>query len=149
VAAIPLSVGGIYFAAQAALTTSTPLVAVASGSMMPTLEVGDLIIVQGVPPADVKIDDIIIFDAPQGSRTIHRVKEVRTLPNGTIQFKTKGDANPNADPYWIPEQNVQGRLLHRIPYLGWLTLEPAITVILIAIVIIVIVVWPETRRKRP
>jgi len=148
VAAIPLTVAGIYFAAQAVLTTSTPLVAVASGSMMPTLEVGDLIIVQGVPPGNIKIDDIIIFNAPQGSRTIHRVKEVRTLPNGTIQFKTKGDANPNADAYWISEQNVQGRLLYRMPYLGWLTLEPAITVMLIAIVIVVIVVWPETRRKR-
>jgi len=148
VAVVVLSVIAIYFAAQTVLATTTPLVAVASGSMRPALEVGDLIIVQGVTSTDIQVGDIIIFELPEKGRTIHRVARIQTLPNGTIQFKTKGDANPNEDAYWVAEQNVLGRVLHRIPYIGWLTLEPTITIIIIAIIIIIIVLWPETHRKR-
>ena len=145
--AIPiLSVIAIYFGLQLALATTTPIVAVASGSMNPTLEVGDLIIVQGIPPADIQIGDIIVFDSPQGIRTIHRVTRTQTL-DGTIQFKTKGDANPNEDLHWISEQNVHGRVLYRIPYLGWLALDPTIPIIIVIIIIIIILLWPEKRRK--
>ena len=148
VAVVVLSVIGIYFGLQIALATTTPWVAIASGSMSPALEVGDLVIVQGVPPTSIKVGDIIVFDPPQGSRTIHRVTKIQTLPNGTIQFKTKGDANPNEDPHWIPEQNVHGRVLYRIPYLGWLALDPTIPIIIIIIIIIIILLWPEKHRKR-
>jgi len=148
VAAVVLSVIVIYFGLQIALGTATPWVAVASGSMSPALEVGDLVIVQGIAPADIQIQDIIVFDSPQGSHTIHRVTRIETLPDGTIRFKTKGDANPSEDAYWTLEQNVQGRLLYRIPYLGWLTLEPTIPIIIITIIIILILFWPEKRRKK-
>ena len=147
--AIPiLSVVVIYFGLQFVLATKTPFIVVASGSMSPALEVGDLIIVQGIPPADIQIGDIIVFDPPQGSRTIHRVTRIQTLPNGTIQFKTKGDANPNEDLRWVPEQNVHGRVLYRIPYLGWLALDPTIPIIIVIAIVIIILLWPEKHRKR-
>jgi len=147
--AVPiLSTIAIYFGLQFILATTTPFVAVASGSMSPALEVGDLVIVQGVPPTDIQVGDIIVFDPPQGDQTIHRVTRNQTLPNGTFQFKTKGDANPSEDRQWIPEQNVHGRVSYRIPYLGWLALEPTIPIIIIIIIIILILFWPEKRRKR-
>ena len=148
IAVVVLSVIGIYFGLQIALATTTPWVAIASGSMSPALKVGDLVIVQGVPPTNIQVGDIIVFDPPQGSRTIHRVTKIQTLPNGTIQFKTKGDANPNEDLHWIPEQNVHGRVLYRIPYLGWLALDPTIPIIIIIIITIIILLWPEKHRKR-
>jgi len=147
VAAVVLSVVGIYLGLQIALATTTPWVAVASGSMSPALEVGDLVIVQGVPPTSIQVGDIIVFDSPQGSRTIHRVIRMQTLPNGTTQFKTKGDANPNEDD-WIQEQYVHGRVLYRIPYIGWLALDPTIPIIIIVTIIIIILLWPENHRKR-
>nr|NIP66513.1 hypothetical protein [Candidatus Bathyarchaeota archaeon]NIU81220.1 hypothetical protein [Candidatus Bathyarchaeota archaeon]NIV67864.1 hypothetical protein [Candidatus Bathyarchaeota archaeon]NIW34452.1 hypothetical protein [Candidatus Bathyarchaeota archaeon] len=67
--------------------------------------------------------------------------------NGTIQFKTKGDANPSEELYWTPEQRVHGRVIHRIPYIGWLALDPTISIIIIITVIIIILLWPEKRRK--
>lgn len=137
-----------YVGLQLFLATDTPFVAIASGSMSTALEVGDLVIVQGVPPTSIQVGDIIVFDPPQGSRTIHRVTKIQTLPNGTIQFKTKGDANPNEDPHWIPEQNVHGRVLYRIPYLGWLALDPTIPIIIVIIIIIIILLWPKKHRKR-
>jgi len=147
VAVVVLSVVGIYFGLQIALATTNPWVAVASGSMSPALEVGDLVIIQGVQASSIQVGDIIVFDAPQGSRTIHRVTRIQTLPNGTIQFKTKGDANPNEDLQWVPEQNVHGRAIHRIPYIGWLALDPTIPIIIVSTLIIIIILWPEKRRK--
>ena len=147
--AIPiLSVIAIYFGLQIALATTTPWVTVASGSMSPALEVGDLVIVQGVPASNIQVGDIIVFDSPQGVRTIHRVTRIQTLPNGTIQFKTKGDANPNEELHWIPEQNVHGLVIHRIPYIGWLALDPTIPIIIISTIVIIIVIWPERSKRR-
>jgi len=145
--AIPiLSVIAIYFALPFVLATKNPFIVVASGSMRPALEVGDLIIVQGVPPADIQIGDIVVFDSPQGIRTIHRVTRIQILPNG-IQFKTKGDANPNEEPYWIAEQKVHGRVMYRIPYIGWLALDPTITLTVAIIVVVIVLIWPERKRR--
>jgi len=143
-----ISVVAIYFGLQIVLATKTPLLGVASGSMSPALEVGDLIIIQGTPASSIQVGDIIVFDQPQGGRTIHRVTKIQTLLNGTIQFKTKGDANPNEDLHWISEQNVHGRVSYRIPYIGWLALDPTIPIITIAIIVIIILLWPEKHRKR-
>ena len=146
---IPLiSVAAIYLGLQKILATGTPLITVASGSMSPALETGDLVIIQGTPPNNIQIGDIIVFDSPEGTRTIHRVTRIQTLTNGTIKFKTKGDANPDEDTYWTPEQNVHGRVLHRIPYLGWIALDPAIPLTIIIVVIIILLIWPQKKKRR-
>jgi len=68
--AIPiLSVVATYFALQIILATTTPFVVVASGSMSPALEVGDIVIVQGVPPTSIQVGDIVVFNSPQGILT--------------------------------------------------------------------------------
>jgi len=146
--AIPiLSVVAIYFGLQIILSTATPLVTVASGSMSPALETGDLVIIQGTPANSIQVGAIIVFDSPSGTRTIHRVTRIQTLQNGTIQFKTKGDANSDEDLYWTLEENVHGQILHRIPYIGWIALDPAIPMAMIIVLIIIIILWPEKRRK--
>lgn len=142
-----LSVVAIYFGLQIILSTGTPLVTVASGSMSPALEAGDLVIIQGIPANSVQVGDIIVFDSPGGTRIIHRVTRIQTLQNGTIRFKTKGDAKPDEDLYWTLEENVQGQVLHRIPYIGWIALDPAISMAIVIILIITMILWPEKRRK--
>jgi signal peptidase len=129
------------------LATDNPFIVIASGSMSPALEVGDVIIVQGVPPTSIQIGDIIVFDSPQKTQTIHRVTQIQTQSNGTILFKTKGDANPGEDAYLTPEQNVHGRVSYRIPWLGWLALIPMIPMTIAIIIIIIVLIWPEKRRK--
>ena len=129
------------------LATDTPFIVIASGSMNPALEVGDVIIVQGVPPTSIQVGDIIVFDSPEKIQTIHRVTQIQDQSNGTILFKTKGDANPIEDPYWTPEQNVHGRVSYRIPWLGWLALIPMIPLTVAIIIIIIVLIWPEKRRK--
>jgi len=130
------------------LATDSPIIVIASGSMSPALEVGDLAMVQGVPSDTIKVGDVIVFDSPEDVRTIHRVTQTQILQNGTILFKTKGDANPSEEPYWTSEQDVHGRVIFRIPYIGWLALIPAIPITIMVILLIIILIWPEKRRKR-
>jgi signal peptidase len=139
---------GVYFGLRFSLSTDVPLVAVASGSMSPALQVGDLVIIQGVPASQIKVGNIIVFNQPgEKTNTIHRVVAIETLTNGTVEFRTKGDANPTDDPQWTPEQNVKGRVLYRIPYLGYMALIPAIPITIIIIIIAIVLVWPEKNKR--
>ena len=54
----------IYIGLRITLATPSPFVAVAGGSMSPALEVGDLLIIRGVPSSEIKIGDIIVFTPP-------------------------------------------------------------------------------------
>jgi|YelNatPaOPRAMG01_1025707.scaffolds.fasta_scaffold61149_3 signal peptidase len=143
-----LAVVSVYFGLRLMLSTDMPLVAVASGSMKPTLQVGDLIVVQGAPASKIKVGDIIVFNPPnEKTLIIHRVTAIETLANGTTTFKTKGDANPTEDPWTITQQNIHGKALYRIPYVGYMALSPATPIAIIITIIIIILLWPEKTKR--
>jgi signal peptidase I len=82
---------GLYDTVGLALGTEIPVVAVTSGSMEPTLQRGDLIVVQGQDFSDIAVGDVIIFKTEHtGVPIIHRVIE---RDNTTLE--TKGDNNVN------------------------------------------------------
>ncbi|MEM2685836.1 MAG: signal peptidase I, partial [Candidatus Bathyarchaeia archaeon] len=74
------------------------------------------------------------------SPVVHRVVEV-VLENGVVYFKTKGDANGSEDPWLLPAENVIGRLLYRIPYLGYPAYVLKTNPYIFAIVIVLFAVW--------
>jgi len=110
-----------------------------------TLHTGDVIIIQGVNPKDLKTNypnsDIIVFydpNDPKGVPVIHRIIGAETV-NGITYYRTKGDGNGNNNPYpetptsgldpWdfnnppgIPQDLVIGKVVMRIPWFGWLSL---------------------------
>jgi len=79
-------------------------------SMYPTILNLDLVFVVPKPlltPADINVGDIIVFKEPFYNRTIiHRVIEVV----GYL-YRTKGDNNPVADPYYITFDRVLGKAI--------------------------------------
>ncbi len=109
------------------LNTPVPISTIASGSMRPTLERGDLVFVRGLAPKDISIGRIVVYRSCQGPFIIHRVVGEAisaTFPNGTSRlyvvfsekareellkelkgaklyfyFITKGDNNPVTDFY--------------------------------------------------
>jgi signal peptidase len=110
-----------------ALDTDKPVMAVVSNSMDPTLKKGDLVVVKGVSPEDIKIGDIIVYHNPlQGVAVVHRVIDIRK-DGGKLIFYTKGDNNRTnrlsdqeagiAPP--VREQWVKGIVVLTIPKLGW------------------------------
>ena len=98
----------------------TPTI-IASGSMQPTLNVGDIAIVVSTPAKTIKIGDIIQYRTAQNQEpTIHRVID-KYQSGGLTWFITQGDAN-NAPDDPINEKQVTGKVVLTIPKLGWVSI---------------------------
>lgn len=95
---------------------------VLSGSMEPTLAVGDLVVEAPLPPLDARVGDVITFRSPEDPARLitHRVVRVRAS-GGIASFVTKGDANTGTERWSIAEDGVVGRVSHRVPKLGYVT----------------------------
>lgn len=92
---------------------------VLSGSMEPAIRVGSVLVLK--PQKSYKIDDIVTFgrDTRNNIPTTHRIIDMRIEGNSTF-FKTKGDANDDADAREITGADINGKVLFSIPYLGYL-----------------------------
>lgn len=99
------------------------LFTVLSGSMEPTLNVGGVIIVEKIDPMTLEDGDIITFlsnDTQLNGKVVsHRIIDVVDNSNGRM-FITKGDANEDRDDAAAVPDNVIGRVIFHIPYLGYL-----------------------------
>jgi len=96
-----------------------PLI-VLTDSMFPVIESGDLIICRTAEPEDIAVGDVISFFDPAGSGSsivTHRVVEV-TQEDGSLAWKTKGDANNVEDSALVPAQKLVGVYRSRIAGVG-------------------------------
>ena len=108
----------------------------------PTLHVGDIIILQPINAQDLNTNypnsDIIVYQKPTNPSTtpiVHRIV-ASYEENGTLYFQTKGDANGkhwpapvapseyDSNAIWhtgegVPQDLILGKVILRIPYLGW------------------------------
>lgn len=182
-AIIVVSVVGFQVGLRATLKTSYPLAAVESGSMIPTLQIDDIILVQGElnlneVKADHKPDgDILVFKNPVGTmkRTywffttpeliVHRAVE-KKYEDGIWYFRTQGDnnyTNPSSDPWpdrgggvgWVPETYVIGKVVGRLPLLGYIPLflqtdagMILIVGVLFALIVIDFIIPPVSERLK-
>lgn len=93
--------------------------AVATGSMEPKLDIGDLVVIS-TWDSEIEVGDIIQFNR-DGLTVIHRVVEIAEEDGETV-YLTRGDANNNVDDGFVRPADIEGRVLFSIPYLGWITL---------------------------
>ncbi|MBQ8288410.1 MAG: signal peptidase I [Clostridia bacterium] len=94
---------------------------VLSGSMEPTYHVGSLIYVKEVDVDELKKDDVITFMLSDQTTATHRIVEVVPDENDpdVIRFRTKGDANSVEDQSLVHYENVIGKPVFTIPYMGY------------------------------
>jgi signal peptidase I len=139
-----------------------------------TLHTGDLIIIQGVNPKDLNTNypnsDIIVYRNPYGvTPIVHRIVEKNEI-NGTLYFQTKGDGNPPTiwpdvpksyeydgipDKNGVPQDLVEGRVVIRIPWFGWIALImqnsnwglPLVSIIILLLVVVEFLL-PAAKKKR-
>ena len=91
---------------------------VATGSMEPKYNVGDMIIVRETPKEKIKVGDVIKYISKNGIDTItHRVVDI-IQKDGQIHFKTKGDNSNSEDPELVNYDQVKGTVAFKISKLG-------------------------------
>ena len=155
---VVVAIAIIWIGLQVVFGTSNPFYVVSSGSMIPTLEVYDVIVVEvNTSFEDVKKGDIIVFFSPgkyelgEERVIVHRVDSIISEEPKTLQ--TKGDANPrsmkNVD-YPITEEIYLGKVEYIIPQVGYATqiLQPPINYIIIAIIIGVMIAKQVYTKKK-
>ena len=98
------------------------LYTIISPSMVPNINVYDVVFnVKVNDPNTLEVGDIITFVSSdsymKGMIITHRIVD-KYVTNEGVQFKTKGDANVEADSSLVYEENVIGKVLFKIPQLG-------------------------------
>ena len=93
-------------------------IAVASGSMSPKINKGDVVIINkiGNDYDRIKINDVIAFRFSNVT-IVHRVIN-KIKVNNKYYFYTKGDANNHEDNFTVEEDMIIGTISTRIPYIG-------------------------------
>ncbi|MBE6485510.1 MAG: signal peptidase I [Methanosphaera stadtmanae] len=120
-----------------AVILSAHLNVVVSGSMEPAFYRGDIVATENVntygiqefnPYTDVKVGDVVVYDAMWYSEpVIHRVIDIQQI-NGSQYYIIKGDNNDVQDPYPVSPEQVKSKVLKIgdslviIPKLGYVTL---------------------------
>lgn len=141
---IVIGVASVWLALRVAFATDNPFYVVSSESMLPTLQVYDVIVVRnGSTFEEVKPGDIIVFQSPSTHDRVivHRVVKVEYSSEKVIT--TKGDNNPISIPgidYPITKKEYIGKVVFVIPKLGLVSkvLAPPINYIVIGIILAVI-----------
>ncbi len=163
----------IWIGLQVVFGPENPFYIVASGSMVPELQVNDILVVQGgcfglwgfldskdcvelswyAPFEEVEIGDIIVFNRPSDHNKVivHRVVSIINDDPKTV--RTQGDANSASIPgtdFPITEEEYIGKVAYNLPQVGYVTqlLKPPVNYVIIAIVIGVMVIKQITKKKK-
>ena len=173
--ALLMGVGGVLFGASLGLALVTlmattfwnwHILSVASSSMKPAFDKGDIVVVRPITADKVKRGDVIYFTTTGGLPEVHRVVAVDTfvvIAHNTAgkevgrdtqyRFVTKGDANKTLDAGFTTQDRVHGEVWFHIPTYGLIGSGNSVTLILFAIAGAIAVLWvvweiAHLRRRR-
>ncbi|TDI36182.1 MAG: signal peptidase I [Acidobacteria bacterium] len=114
---------------------------ITSGSMIPTLRIGDVVIAVDHGGADIAPGTIVVYEDPRKHDLVtHRVVSVN--PDGS--YITKGDVNGAPDPEPIPAANIKGTAQWIVPFVGLLRVWAAQgqwTLLVVTIAAIAVALW--------
>lgn len=153
---VAVGVAAIWIGLQVVFGTQNPFYVVSSGSMIPVLEVYDVLVVNGNEPFEnIQVGDIIVFNRPNGHDRVivHRVEAILDDRPESKTIRTKGDANPISIPgtdYPITEEEYIGKVFYVVPQIGYVTriLAPPINYIIIAVIIGIMIVKQYTGKSK-
>lgn len=173
--AVVVGFAAIWFGFKFVFGLYNPFYVVASGSMIPNLNVGDLVIIRHNTNSissssndnspysfnNLKVGDIIVFKSPgtddngQHLTIVHRVAKIaidKRDGSSSKVIRTKGDANPSSIPlldYPLREANYVGKVVYVIPKMGLITqlIRPPINYIIIGFTVITMVYYLRKTTK--
>lgn len=125
------------------------LVGILSGSMEPEIKTGSLVLAQSVPQNDLMVGDIIVYEPIKNKNVLvtHRIISINSKDNS---FTTKGDASDEPDTDTVDYEQVVGKALLSIPFLGYLAgfLKTSFGIVVIDIFILCeIIIWCLAKNK--
>lgn len=128
-----------------------PLV-IRSGSMVPTLAVGDVVLEKDAPVGLLRPGDIANLSVVQadGTETLtHRVVAIEDVPGGVV-VETQGDANTSGERTVLPAESLVGRVRWRIPWIGRpaTAMRTSPTQLLVGVAALVVITIAILRRPR-
>ncbi len=99
------------------------LYTIISPSMEPNINVYDVVITKKTNANDIKEGDVITFISSstlgEGLTITHRVKSV-IKTDKDVKFRTQGDNNPIPDSALVTSENLLGKVIFKIPFLGYI-----------------------------
>jgi len=97
---------------------------ITGGSMTGTIDKGSVVFEKPTSLADLEVGDIITYlppaDAGTGSLVTHRIIKMEPAEGGGVLFTTKGDFNPQPDPWHFKLIDQKQPVVQAsVPYVGW------------------------------
>jgi signal peptidase len=118
---------------------------VASGSMIPTYNIGDTLLIKEMSSENIKVGDAVTYMGETGGVDgliiTHQVQQVDIDENGKYSFHTKGIANNIEDPI-VSQDQVLGKVVHKfffLTLLGKITTSMPLLFIFVTIPIAIII----------
>jgi signal peptidase len=113
-----------------------------SGSMAPTIEMGDVAVTRLTRPGSVAAGEVITFRDPSRSQVLvtHRVVS-KQRSGDRYSFTTRGDTNNAIERWSIEADGTLGRLVFRVPNIGyglWWVTAPPVRIALVAGAILIL-----------
>ncbi|MDF2679303.1 MAG: signal peptidase type [Brevibacillus sp.] len=90
------------------------VLSVLTGSMSPTVDAGDMVIVTRYSGEVPQVGDIVTYWKDDQFRSLITHRVVQRLENGYLQ--TKGDANLETDGGWTDPNRLVGKVVYTIPF---------------------------------
>lgn len=117
-----------------------------TNSMEPTISINDVVIAKKVKKQDIKKGDVITF-LQEGEVITHRITKIDE--NG--DYTTKGDNNNIEDTFKITYDNIEGKHILTIPYLGKIIqiLDNQIVFLIITLIVLIFIfIMIQNQEKR-
>lgn len=114
-------VGGLLVVVALPRVVGGQSMAVLSDSMSPAVRTGDEVMVRPTDAAALKPGEIAVFNDPEGTGRLlqHRVQWV-SVETDRVRVITRGDANTAAERWSVPAGSDVGRVVARVPKVGYL-----------------------------
>ena len=112
-----ITIAGVFliFYRPVSLAGDTYYEPVYTGSMEPAIPVGGIVVIKPVNPETLREGDIICFQLSESTSVTHRI--INVTDEG---FKTKGDANEDPDQGIVEKENIIGKVIFIMPFIGYL-----------------------------
>ncbi len=93
------------------------LIIIKSGSMEPTIGTGSAVIIKKEDA--YAVGDVITFVRAKDGLITHRIVAIND--NGGVFYTTKGDANESTDVSHVGADDVRGKVILTVPFVGYVT----------------------------